>query len=690
MAVTGKGDHPIRSVWLVDPSQLRRGIRPSDSDDAEKNVWTDWFFAASGATTQTGTLTAGAVVKKTQSASLTANAVVKRTQSGSLTANAVIRQTKTGTFTANAVTKRTQTGTISAAAVIKRTITVPKPITSAFVCGFECATISTDWSVYGNAVFDSTVVGRTGTNAARMDVNATTSALLVSGGDTGPIQVARLRFRVSALPTGAVSIFKFNGAANYDAAIILWDDGSLEYVAGAGTATSYPSPLIVPDQWYTLQFWVDATAHASGWMIDRVAMPTPGAASVDETFNSFYAGSPATNRGPFSLYVDDVVVSNTLSDYPIPDGYVNASDAWVSYLTLDAIIVAGASTQTGSFTANAVIRRGQSGSFTANAVIKRTQTGSFTANAAIKRGQTGSFTAAAVLSKNSGTKTFTADAIRRTTPTGSLTANAVLKRGQTGSLTASAVVKATSSTKTFTADAAIKRTQAGSSTANAVLRKTQSGSLTASALVRLAQSGSLTANAAIGKGVSSSLTADAVLVAGITEQTGSFTASAIIRLTGAPPAITASAILLKTISHVFDPAYFDPAYFAVALSADAIKRRTYIFGTDWVEGGWTDPNLTGGQGITADAVIVAGGASTESGSFTADAIISAGRSGTLTASALIQKTSTGTFTASAVIKKVVAPTFTAAANIKGTVAASTTVDAIQLRTFWFGRVEDGF
>lgn len=46
MAVTGKGDFPFKSIWLIVPCQFYRGLTWADDDDAPKDVWSDFFFEA--------------------------------------------------------------------------------------------------------------------------------------------------------------------------------------------------------------------------------------------------------------------------------------------------------------------------------------------------------------------------------------------------------------------------------------------------------------------------------------------------------------------------------------------------------------------------------------------------------------------------------------------------------------------
>jgi hypothetical protein len=199
-------------------------------------------------------------------------------------------------------------------------------------------------------------------------------------------------------------------------------------LTGDGGTLTYDSDNAGGDTWHTL------TEYASGGR-SSMAQYKITTSAVSQTWNMSWANSkewaiaalfwPAAATGGTGTFTANAVLKKS---------------------------------QSSSFTANAVIKR-NSGTltFTANAVIKRTQTGTPTANAVIKRTITPTTTANAVLFKNSGTKTFTADATIRVPRTGSLTADAIVKRTQAQSLTADSVVFGTR-TGSFSADAVIKKT----------------------------------------------------------------------------------------------------------------------------------------------------------------------------------------------------------------------------------------
>lgn len=183
-------------------------------------------------------------------------------------------------------------------------------------------------------------------------------------------------------------------------------------------------------------------------------------------------------------------------------------------------------TNTGSFTANAIVKRTTSSSFSANAVLKKTTSSSFTADAFLKKVVSGSFTENAVVKKTTSAS-FTANSaiIRRTTGSFSadaviplfFRANAVVKRTISHSFTANAtiirflgsffvdawleepplgfypfyldaVIKRSSSAS-FTADAEFSRTTTQTITANAQLFATQSNSFVARAFIVNGESG---------------------------------------------------------------------------------------------------------------------------------------------------------------------------------------------------------
>jgi len=372
-------------------------------------------------------------------------------------------------------------------------------------------------------------------------------------------------------------------------------------------------------------------------------------------------------------------------------------------------------TQLPTFTANAVLRVARAGSFTADAAIKKIQTGSFTANAFIlgyfranaaiegfgdysptwsnlwgtpavtgnfaanavlKKTLTPTFAANAVLFTNSGTKTFTADAaLKKTMPVAgaTFTAAAAIKKTITPTFLADAVLFKNAGTKTLLADAIVKKTMpvAGASftAAATILKPTSFTDKKADAVLKRTMpvaGASFPANAVIKKN-SGTLTATANAIVKKTMPVATFTAAAAILKTQAS-SLTANAVIFRTQTPTFAANSVLLKTQASTFSANAVVKKTIT------------------PTFAADAII----AKTLTPTFAANAVLAKSASGTFAADAVFAKSASGTFTAAAIIGKTQLGSLTFNAVIKASVTGTKTADAIRLRTFWFGRVEDGF
>lgn len=207
-----------------------------------------------------------------------------------------------------------------------------KAWTPDFACGFEDAAVTTHWSEGGTGphALDTTVAGLIGAKALRIDYGNDTTLKLVSNTWTArAVSVARFRFRLSALPSASTTrLFKFNGVSVYDPYIYIDASDSRLYFSNGGTNAT--GPVIAANTWYTVAVAVDGANQLGRWSVDGVAQPDPGAAGSTTTNNGIYLGKTgAVASGAFSVYFEDVAYSGNWSDYPVADGYVNTSDAWV-------------------------------------------------------------------------------------------------------------------------------------------------------------------------------------------------------------------------------------------------------------------------------------------------------------------------------------------------------------------------
>lgn len=568
--------------------------------------------------TQSGSFTGDAIVKREQTGSFTANAVIKREISGSFTADAVVKKQVDGTFTGDAVVLRAQTGSFTGDAVIFRT---------------QVGSITAD------AVVFRTIAGSLTADAVIVQS--------VSGSFTANAIVRREA--TGSLTADAIVLRTTSGTFTADADIsarVLVQQGNL-----TGSRIWRAAKRIAPERQRRL--------HPTNFSVEQTGSVTADAV-VKATISGAFTANAAIRTATSGQITVDAVIFRTQSGSFTADAFIiGPLLAGRRQLPARAIRVRPQQqrklnptnffvTLSGSFTADAVVRRETTSSFAADAVILRTQAGSFTADAIVRAERVGALTADAVL-LITASATFSANAVIRATLSGSFAADAVIKREQTFSFSADAVVVRTT-TGAFFADAVVFRTITGSLTGDAVLLRTQTGSFTADAVVTFSTTGQFTADAVIFRTQTGSFSADAVV---LRSQAGSFTSDAVVLLTrtgtfsadaiirrGVSGSVTADAVVLRTI--------------AGSITADAVVFRT----------------MSGS--FSADAIVVR----TTSGSLNADAVLRRTQSGSLTADAVVYREQTGSFTADAFINAIGVFTFSADAVIQAAGTGSFSADAV--------------
>lgn len=146
------------------------------------------------------------------------------------------------------------------------------------------------------------------------------------------------------------------------------------------------------------------------------------------------AASNMIVRGEWQASAD-----NESGTYTSAPSGVSATDMASRIYLFTVTVPSGATTVTGSFTANAIIKKTLTASFSADAVVKKTLASSFTADASISILVSGSFTANAIIRSAIG-GSFTANAIIRATIGQTFTADAVVRKNLSASFTADAQV----------------------------------------------------------------------------------------------------------------------------------------------------------------------------------------------------------------------------------------------------------
>jgi hypothetical protein len=253
---------------------------------------------------------------------------------------------------------------------------------------------------------------------------------------------------------------------------------------------------------YNLDFSVDLDAIIKATQTASFTANSVLKATRSSSF-TIDAVKAVAGQGSFTI---DAVIKKTVSGsfsldanlFATRNGAFNV-DALVKRIqagsfSIDAHIDPSAVTQSGSFTADAILERVESGSFSAASVLKRTASASFSIASVLQRTNSGSFQVDADI-RATGVSSFTVDAwlVRRTLV--SFTADAILQRERQNSATV---------------DAIVRRERTGSFDAAAVLRSQRTGSFSADALIKATRQGSFTLASVKVRTISGSFTIDAV------------------------------------------------------------------------------------------------------------------------------------------------------------------------------------
>ncbi len=197
-----------------------------------------------------------------------------------------------------------------------------------FVCGgdrtAEPDTAGGHWAISsanGGSVSKDSTHAHTGTNSLKI-VNDATVRNNPPGGTRQ--LVMRLWIWVPSTPSVLMRLVEVQGATQR---LLSWStSGKLQWFDGTNSTVALPL-----NQWNSVDLSLDTSAnpHVGAWKINGVTQ-TPGSsaqAASDLTFYLLGAGnSAAGNR-----WYDDIAVSYTGADYPIPDGVViwnGSAEVW--------------------------------------------------------------------------------------------------------------------------------------------------------------------------------------------------------------------------------------------------------------------------------------------------------------------------------------------------------------------------
>lgn len=209
-------------------------------------------------------------------------------------------------------------------------------MTPVFCCGFECGVSSTAGSHWDNsteATFSTSTV-RSGARSLRMNLTASSATMgsnygvpVAFGGTAG---VLRGYIRFTTLPdTNFPLLLLTTGSTHQVGLVYQSSDGKL--YAGRdnnGTLTVGASGFTpVTGQWYQVDIRVNVAANP--WLVDvQIDGTALGQASIALAASTIsiircgrnYSGVHTTT---VDCFIDDILMSSTLADYPLGPGYVN-------------------------------------------------------------------------------------------------------------------------------------------------------------------------------------------------------------------------------------------------------------------------------------------------------------------------------------------------------------------------------
>lgn len=422
---------PLRFTANAVKTATPTGSRPVDAVIAPLRFRVNALIVG----TRTGSRTINAIIRQRNiPGSFTVNAQLERT----FKVNAVLRTTRTPTFAADAyVIRAPMLGSFTADAIrLKTIIGVGSPV-PIFLHTFSTPTSAPPFNA-GTPDLGNTLVW---TDWDSWFNSAALSTTHVDAGGYLTVEANKYdSFRgPPSITTGEVSLDFWVPASGDTQQQFYWNDaqwwagyqdsGANYQVFGSSSSGLWP---VTRSAWHRFHVIVDgATVRSHIWKVGDAEPSTW--TTVQTTWPVVFNSNPT--------YV---------AQAPIVDMYYAPSS---EALRIDNITVSGPSvgitasanivgTRTGSFAANAVIRKpGQTGTFTVdatfgqglfriNAVIAAGQTGSFSTNAAVRKIISGSFTANAYLAFIV-TSSFTADANILATQAGSFPINYMTRQTPT-------------------------------------------------------------------------------------------------------------------------------------------------------------------------------------------------------------------------------------------------------------------
>lgn len=194
-------------------------------------------------------------------------------------------------------------------------------MTPVFCCGFECGILDSGSVHFSNQLAGSisTSTVRSGARSARL--NPSTQAGRITGFvSIGSQAVIRAYINFATLPNTTVPIFCIAGPTQ--AGAYFKQSDSKIYTGSAIGTLGTTGVSVTTGQWYRFDIKVDFTNNIVDVQIDGVACSQLTSSLGGAGGGSCIIGTAATSYSA-DYFIDDVIISATIADYPIGAGYIN-------------------------------------------------------------------------------------------------------------------------------------------------------------------------------------------------------------------------------------------------------------------------------------------------------------------------------------------------------------------------------
>jgi hypothetical protein len=185
------------------------------------------------------------------------------------------------------------------------------------------------WNTLSGGASASNTAARDGTYSLQTSTVGAQSLAGYNLSGTQPVGVMHLAFYMDTLPSATNPIAEFDDQGGANAAYLrftLWPTGVLK-ADYSGAACAAPSSAtfgtLTPGQWYTLDMRADMTPPSAAkidWSVNGVpqtSLTSDCSTSVGANLTSFDMGIHGATTATF--HFDDIVVTQTGTDYPIGD-----------------------------------------------------------------------------------------------------------------------------------------------------------------------------------------------------------------------------------------------------------------------------------------------------------------------------------------------------------------------------------